>query len=58
MIRQIALNIPLLIVMDRLFGMMGIVWTQAVADILNVIISYIIYWRVMRRLDPAVQPRP
>ena len=57
-IRQIALNIPLLIVMDRLFGMMGIVWTQAVADILNVIISYIIYWRVMRRLDPAVQPRP
>ena len=57
-IRQIALNIPLLIVMDRLFGMMGIVWTQAVADILNVIISYIIYWRVMRCLDPAVQPRP
>ena len=52
-IRQIALNIPLLLVMDRLFGMMGIVWTQAIADVLNVIVSYIIYWRVMRQIAPA-----
>ena len=50
-IRQIALNIPLLFVMDRLFGMMGIVWTQAIADVLNVIISYIIHWRVMRHIN-------
>ena len=51
-IRQIALNIPLLFVMDALLGMMGIVWTQATADILNVIISYIIYWRVLRQIIP------
>ena len=50
-IRQIALNIPILILMNRLLGMTGIVWTQAVADILNVIISYIIYWRVMRKIN-------
>ena len=49
-IRQIGLNIPLLFLMNALFGMMGIVWTQAVADILNVIISYVIYGRVMREI--------
>jgi Na+-driven multidrug efflux pump len=49
-IRQIGLNIPLLFLMNALFGMMGIVWTQAVADIVNVIISYIIYGRVMRQI--------
>ena len=52
-IRQIGLNIPLLIILNRFFGMMGIVWTQAVADILNVIISYIIYARVIREIVPA-----
>ena len=52
-IRQIGLNIPLLILLNRLFGMMGIVWTQAVADFLNVIISYIIYGRVLREIIPA-----
>lgn len=49
-IRQIGLNIPILFLMNALFGMMGIVWTQAVADIINVIISYIIYARVMREI--------
>jgi len=33
--------------------MMGIVWTQAAADILNVIISYIIYFRVLRQIKEA-----
>ena len=51
-IRQLALNIPLLFVMNHFFGMTGIVWTQAVADILNVIISYIIYARVIRNIYP------
>ena len=52
-IRQIGLNIPLLFLMNSLFGMMGIVWTQAVADVLNVIISYIIYARVIREIRGA-----
>lgn len=42
-IRQICLNIPILFLMNYLFGMSGIVWTQLIADIINVIISYIIY---------------
>ncbi len=52
-IRQIGLNIPILFVLNALLGMTGIVWTQLVADILNVIISYIIYGRVLRAILPA-----
>lgn len=43
----LALNIPLLFLLNRFFGMSGIVWTQATADFLNVIVSYIIYYRVI-----------
>ena len=39
--------------MNGLFGMMGIVWTQAAADILNVVISYLIYFGVLREIVPA-----
>lgn len=49
-IRQLCLNIPILFLMDHLFGMSGIVWTQLIADLINVVISYIIYGRVNRRL--------
>lgn len=52
-IRQIGLNIPILFLMNALFGMTGIVWTQATADIINVIISYIIYARVLREIIPG-----
>ena len=47
-IRQIFLNIPLLFILNNLFGMTGIIWTQVIADFINVIISYIIYGRVIR----------
>ena len=50
-IRQVGLNIPILLLMDALFGMTGIVWTQLIADILNVLISYIVYYRVMRQIN-------
>lgn len=48
-IRQLCLNIPILFLMNALFGMDGIIWTQVIADIINVIISYIIYARVIKR---------
>ena len=50
-IRQLCLNIPILFVLDRLFGMTGIVWTQTVADIINVVISYVIYAQVMKEIS-------
>lgn len=49
-IRQLCLNIPILLLMNALFGMTGIVWTQLTADIFNVLISYLIYFRIIRRI--------
>jgi len=49
-IRQLVLNIPILLLLESQFGMMGIVWTQASADILNVAASYVIYHRVKRNI--------
>ncbi len=47
-IRQLVFNIPLLFLFEHLFGMMGIVWTQATADLGTTIASYIIYFRTRR----------
>lgn len=48
-IRQLCLNIPILFLLDHLFGMTGIVWTQTVADVINVCISYMIFCSMIRR---------
>ena len=48
-IRQVIFNIPLLFILNNLFGVAGIVWTQAIADLLTVIISYIFYARIRRQ---------
>lgn len=50
-IRQLCLNIPILFVLNLLFGMSGVIWTQAIADAINSAISYIIYHRVNRELS-------
>ena len=54
--RQGLINIPLLFLMDRLFGLFGIVWTQLIADSLTLVISMALYAGVLRRLyrdEPA-----
>lgn len=38
--------------MNSLFGVMGIVWNQVIADVINVFISYVIYNRVTLKLEP------
>lgn len=43
--RWAVFNIPLLFVMNYIFGMYGIVWTQVIADIMMVIVSMIVYER-------------
>lgn len=50
-IRQLCLNIPLLFLLNWLFGMSGIVWTQLVADFINVMISYVVYSHVIRKVS-------
>lgn len=52
-IRQLCLNIPLLFLLDFLFGMTGIVWTQLIADILNTVVSYLIYNRLIGTIAPS-----
>lgn len=50
-IRQVCLNIPFLFVLNYIWGMSGIIWTQMTADILNVIASYIIYKKVKTKMQ-------
>ena len=38
--------------MNVLFGMSGIVWTQLTADLINVVISYVIYARLIGGIAP------
>ena len=48
-VRQIIFNIPILLLLHALFGVMGIVWTQLVGDTLTVIVSYLIYMRIRKQ---------
>ncbi|MBR0152010.1 MAG: MATE family efflux transporter [Synergistaceae bacterium] len=47
--RWVVFNIPLLFVMDYVFGMYGIVWTQATADIMMAAVSLWVYREFVRR---------
>ena len=43
--RWLVLNIPMLFILNAIFGMFGIVWAQAVADTLAVLLSFYIYFK-------------
>ena len=47
-VRQLVFNIPLLFLLNHLFGMNGIIWTQLIADTLTVIVSYVLYFRLRK----------
>ena len=44
-IRWLILNIPMLFILNHFIGMYGIVWAQVTADVINVIVSVIIFRR-------------
>lgn len=48
--RWLVFNIPMLFLLNTLFGMYGIVWAQAAADILTVLLSFAVYFRYKPRL--------
>ena len=48
-IRWAVLNIPMLFILNRLIGMYGIVWAQVTADVINVIISVILFRQYMKK---------
>ena len=43
--RWLIFNIPMLFLLNAVFGMFGIVWSQVTADILTVLLSFYIYWK-------------
>ena len=49
-LRQGVVNIPLLFLMNSLFAMEGIIWTQLISDVITTVISFIIYFRAYKKL--------
>ena len=47
--RWLAFNIPMLFLLNSLFGMYGIVWAQVTADTLTVLLSAFVYFRYMKK---------
>ena len=50
-LRQGLVNIPLLFLMNHLFALDGIVWTQLVSDVITTVISFAVYARTCKKLD-------
>jgi len=48
-VRQLVFNIPMLILLNALMGVMGIAWTQVLADIPTILFSYWLCTRVRKR---------
>ena len=48
--RWLVFNIPMLFLLNAMFGMFGIVWSQVTADTLTVLLSFYVY----RKHRPAV----
>lgn len=51
--RQGLLNIPLLMVMNLIFGLYGMIWTQLVVEVIMLPVSLGMYAHTFRRLKPA-----
>lgn len=49
--RQGILNIPLLILMNIIFGLYGMIWTQLVVEVLMLPVSLSMYFHVLRKLQ-------
>ena len=44
-VRWLGLNIPMLFLLNALFGMYGLVWSQVAADSINVALSFLVYFK-------------
>ena len=53
--RQGLINIPLLFLMNYLFGLYGVAWTQLLADGITLIISIVLYQNVYGKLKKELQ---
>lgn len=58
-IRWLGVNIPMLFLLDALFGLWGLVWSQAVSDVLVALITWLVFRRFCRKngVDEAGKSR-
>ena len=56
MARQGLFNIPLMLMLPRAFGFLGIQMSQALSDVLSMIISVILTWNVLKKLAKNEKP--
>lgn len=47
--RWAVFNIPMLFILNRLMGMYGLVWTQLIADIFTVTLSFFVHYRFKKK---------
>ena len=47
-IRHIVLIIPIMLLMNAIWGMGGLIWSQLVADALNALVACLIFYKVNR----------
>ena len=44
-VRWLGFNIPMLFLLNRLFGMYGLVWSQVTADVFSVLLSFYVFFK-------------
>lgn len=49
-LRHLILCIPAMLIMNALFGFEGLIWAQTVSDVVDVAITYVIYYKVHKRI--------
>ena len=54
-LRQGLVNIPLLLLMNRLFAVNGIAWTQLLSDTITTAISFVIYFHAYKKLIKSTE---
>lgn len=50
-VRQIVFNIPIMLILNYRYGAYGLVWTQLIADVCTVVVSYVVYFWVTRKME-------
>lgn len=49
-IRHVILLLPIILIMNYVWGLTGLIWSQVVADVLNMIVSLVFYLNVRKQL--------
>ena len=49
-VRHLVLIVPLLLIMNAVFGLSGLIWAQLIADVLNAVVSVIIFSKVKAQI--------